>query len=1077
MLDSLQLPAESGSLSFATNAAQAQGQPGAVAAKTPTRSTEHPNKVPGLNLQHIQQQQEGMRGAAGSVAVSRAGNGPSRAAASSEQQLRAELEDLRRQAHARDQAHAEERERLNKEAAQSRLLCRARARQVAEVERQLAELKQATAAATTSAQQAKDTASKSIADSMLASQRAAQQVQQAQSDMAAMRAELTAAQQACAAATARRDAMEAELRDVKLHMEWQEARMAELENQDETQTVRRYGAELQAVKGRLEQETDETGVKPALGAKRENLLAAARDEILRLKDINSKLLDRGKDLELNHMLRADADAALVAAQQQSRQDLKEAVDRCEAVWAEKLAALEAQCVQLRSELAQACQQNQTLAAGLKADMDNAAAESTERLASLQGKLQVSVEECTKLQAAEAESADQLAASEAALQLSKEECMKLQAALEALKAEVQEQTQTLAAQAAELERVREEADADTAIAMLEASARSEGVSKRMSELKQDLEAAREAAVQEAQEAIQAERSLRLAAEQELAAARSAQSTAPACTDAAVQTDTPAAAARDAQQRSCSPALGSPEEYLQRLPAEESSHGTSPGSAAGPPTGGREDQILAYSSQDRRGGFSRHSDDQALMDHRLTDHHRSQDQPYASSRRRSLARYSDHGSAALTHAELDRRHRSHVAGLSRYPIRDVMPLREAEQLQEMHRRLTADSAAGSAQRNTLSSSYHGNVLAGPAYDSYPEAMRHRSIEDARTPIKAHTLRLHSTSPDPPLSSSHSRRRSSHSSYDPVTRDRNGAGGSPGGSLAAAQLRLDCLEARVQQPLVEDQDRRGSAVHEALPGSGPYPSTEPRLLVGLGGLGPQEADEDDLCRMASENGTGTPESSFATARQPHGSVSGSSHSSGRQAVYRPQYASSPIYHPRAHQTSTFVGSMASPHPSGIPASHHTPVSAPLRKPLGSERSYSPHTDRRLGFHNHPDAADPAAPDAMRRALHASAAREMFPEGSAYSSASSLLWSHQSAAQDLATDALRASQLHMERSRLQEAKAKQQAASAAIPGAAARLGTSSPWDSAWERQRAPLASYTAAKDATYRPKDAFGGPAGEYK
>lgn len=51
-----------------------------------------------------------------------------------------------------------------------------------------------------------------------------------------------------------RQQAEANLRDVRLHMEWQESRMADLESQDAAQTARRYDAELQRMKQQLQQE-------------------------------------------------------------------------------------------------------------------------------------------------------------------------------------------------------------------------------------------------------------------------------------------------------------------------------------------------------------------------------------------------------------------------------------------------------------------------------------------------------------------------------------------------------------------------------------------------------------------------------------------------------------------------------------------------------------------------------------------------------------------------------------------------------------------------------------------------------
>lgn len=51
-----------------------------------------------------------------------------------------------------------------------------------------------------------------------------------------------------------RQQAEATLRDVRLHMDWQESRMTDLESQDTAQTARRYDAELHRVKQQLQQE-------------------------------------------------------------------------------------------------------------------------------------------------------------------------------------------------------------------------------------------------------------------------------------------------------------------------------------------------------------------------------------------------------------------------------------------------------------------------------------------------------------------------------------------------------------------------------------------------------------------------------------------------------------------------------------------------------------------------------------------------------------------------------------------------------------------------------------------------------
>lgn len=51
-----------------------------------------------------------------------------------------------------------------------------------------------------------------------------------------------------------RQQAEDSLRDVRLHMDWQESRIADLESQDMAQTARRYDSELQSMKQQLQQE-------------------------------------------------------------------------------------------------------------------------------------------------------------------------------------------------------------------------------------------------------------------------------------------------------------------------------------------------------------------------------------------------------------------------------------------------------------------------------------------------------------------------------------------------------------------------------------------------------------------------------------------------------------------------------------------------------------------------------------------------------------------------------------------------------------------------------------------------------
>eukprot|EP00887_Chlorella_sp_A99_P005466 scaffold1.g5466.t1 len=152
------------------------------------------------------------------------------------------------------QAEAKERERLGLEAAQCRLLARARARQLEHLQVQLQQLaaqreeEQRQAAGQAEAAQAAAAAAAQDAEALRAkaaeAEAAAKQLHQGSA----------ALEQAAATAESRRAQAEAELADVRRHMEWQEQRIAQLEQSDGSQLARKYDAELQEMRAEFEAE-------------------------------------------------------------------------------------------------------------------------------------------------------------------------------------------------------------------------------------------------------------------------------------------------------------------------------------------------------------------------------------------------------------------------------------------------------------------------------------------------------------------------------------------------------------------------------------------------------------------------------------------------------------------------------------------------------------------------------------------------------------------------------------------------------------------------------------------------------
>ncbi|DBA87569.1 TPA: hypothetical protein ACH3X1_004593 [Trebouxia sp. C0004] len=176
------------------------------------------------------------------------------AAGAASQHASAQVQSLQDQLALQQQAQASERERLSMEAAQSRLLCKARARQVNTLELQYKAQVERADSATEEMQSARDEAARSISDSMLQQDAAMKQAQEAREASQQAHQQLQKAQHAQLAAEQQRQQAEASLRDVRLHMDWQETRIADLESQDIAQTARRYDSELQSMKQQLQQD-------------------------------------------------------------------------------------------------------------------------------------------------------------------------------------------------------------------------------------------------------------------------------------------------------------------------------------------------------------------------------------------------------------------------------------------------------------------------------------------------------------------------------------------------------------------------------------------------------------------------------------------------------------------------------------------------------------------------------------------------------------------------------------------------------------------------------------------------------
>jgi len=152
--------------------------------------------------------------------------------------IQAELEKLSCSFSAKLAAEQAERQRLCAEAAQARLLCTARGRQVTSLQQELQQMKDAT-----SQQQQTAVASTNLQQQQLESLR--QRLQESHEELAAARESAANAQQLAAAAEGAKgglrqqvDELQALLTEKQLQVEWLEGKVADLEGSDISQQVR-----------------------------------------------------------------------------------------------------------------------------------------------------------------------------------------------------------------------------------------------------------------------------------------------------------------------------------------------------------------------------------------------------------------------------------------------------------------------------------------------------------------------------------------------------------------------------------------------------------------------------------------------------------------------------------------------------------------------------------------------------------------------------------------------------------------------------------------------------------------------
>lgn len=175
--------------------------------------------------------------------------------------IQAELERLSCSYAAKLAAEQAERQRLSAEAAQARLLCTARGRQVASLQQELQQLRDAA-----SQQQQTAAASTSVQQQQLESLR--ERLQDTQQQLDSARSEVAEAQQVAAAAEGGKcglrqqvEELQALLAEKQLQVEWLEGKVSDLEGSDISQQVR--GVSLMPCRGHVDSRW--RGTKEACG--------------------------------------------------------------------------------------------------------------------------------------------------------------------------------------------------------------------------------------------------------------------------------------------------------------------------------------------------------------------------------------------------------------------------------------------------------------------------------------------------------------------------------------------------------------------------------------------------------------------------------------------------------------------------------------------------------------------------------------------------------------------------------------------------------------------------------------------
>ncbi|GAB4818754.1 hypothetical protein N2152v2_005800 [Parachlorella kessleri] len=168
--------------------------------------------------------------------------------------LRLQVAALQSQLEAAAQVDAQERERLALEAAQSRLLCRARGRQLEQLQAQLQEVTAARStmdeAAAARVQQAEAEAASARDEAQQAHARATA----AESAAAEAQRAMAVAQQAANHAEDRLAPLQADIAELRQHADWQAQRMEELQHSSTGQLIRKYDLELQQLRQDFEGE-------------------------------------------------------------------------------------------------------------------------------------------------------------------------------------------------------------------------------------------------------------------------------------------------------------------------------------------------------------------------------------------------------------------------------------------------------------------------------------------------------------------------------------------------------------------------------------------------------------------------------------------------------------------------------------------------------------------------------------------------------------------------------------------------------------------------------------------------------